>query len=599
MDGSICTQQAKVVWDKIRADAEQAYDRTSACSFTSFVGYEYTAMAANGRCADSDLLPCWDNAQDNAVPNVPDATTPSASCPSRASCDCPSGQPCIKNFTGNSGADNLHRNVIFRNDDVIDQPISNIEIPLGCGSGTGCTSTPHWPVASPAVMLQGLKDQCINNPQKPRCDVLTIPHNPNMSRGSMFILPDNTPDGLTEAQLRHQLEPLVEITQIKGQSECRFNAKTGMAWTNPPDELCDFENEGFARLGGAAAGYLTADMQNQDTIPPRSYVRNTLENGIKYAAENGINPFQLGFVGALDNHNGTPGQSDAEQYAKSGAHGIESFAVSAEALNERFFLGIETNAGGLAVAWAEENSRDAIFTALKNRETYATSGTRPIVRFFGGPNVPKDICTKGDFAARGYANGVPMGGTLLGPAHTAPRFAISALMDPGWPGHPGTPVQRAQIIKGWVDAGGQTHEAVYDVAGNADKNAATDMVDLRTCTPKGGGMKDLCTVWTDPAFDPTQHAFYYVRILENPSCRWSQFYCNARGVDCSKPMGTCRSEGHASDGRGCSSNAECGGGVCTLPDSYEEFEYRQCCSGIVPQTVQQRAWTSPIWYTPS
>ena len=599
MHGSICTQQAKVVWDKIRADAEQAYDRTSACSFTSFVGYEYTAMAANGKCADSDALPCWDNGQNNAVPDVPDAPTPSSTCPRRASCDCPSGQPCIKNFTGNSGADNLHRNVIFRNDDVIDQPISNIEIPLGCGFGSDCTSTPHWPVASPAVMLQGLKDQCINNPQKPRCDVLTIPHNPNMSRGSMFILPDNTPDGLTEAQLRHQLEPLVEITQIKGQSECRFNAKTGMAWTNPPDELCDFENEGFARLGGAAAGYLTADMQNQDTIPPRSYVRNTLENGIKYAAENGINPFQLGFVGALDNHNGTPGQSDAEQYAKSGAHGIESFAVSAEALNERFFLGIETNAGGLAVAWAEENSRDAIFTALKNRETYATSGTRPIVRFFGGPNLPKDICTKGDFAARGYANGVPMGGTLLGPAHSAPRFAISALMDPGWPGHPGTPLQRAQIIKGWVDAGGQTHEAVYDVAGNADQNGAKDMVDLHTCTPKGGGMKDLCTVWTDPAFDPTQHAFYYARILENPSCRWSQFYCNARGVDCRKPMGTCRSEDHGLDGRGCSSNAECGGGVCTLPDSYEEFEYRQCCNGIVPQTVQQRAWTSPIWYTPS
>jgi len=150
-----------------------------------------------------------------------------------------------------------------------------------------------------------------------------------------------------------------------------------------------------------------------------------------------------------------------------------------------------------------------------------------------------------------------------------------------------------------VDAGGQTHEAVYDVAGNADQNGAKDMVDLHTCTPKGGGMKDLCTVWTDPAFDPTQHAFYYARILENPSCRWSQFYCNARGVDCRKPMGTCRSEDHGLDGRGCSSNAECGGGVCTLPDSYEEFEYRQCCNGIVPQTVQQRAWTSPIWYTPS
>jgi uncharacterized protein DUF3604 len=327
-------------------------------------------------------------------------------------------------------------------------------------------------------------------------------------------------------------------------------------------------------------------------------VRNTLENGIKYAAANGINPFQLGFVGALDNHNGTPGQSDAQQYAKSGAHGILSFAVSGEALNERFFLGLETNAGGLAVAWAEENSRDAIFTALKNRETYATSGTRPIVRFFGGVNLPKDICKKGDFAAQGYANGVPMGGTLLGPANTAPRFAISALMDPGWPGHPGTPLQRAQIIKGWVDAAGQTHEAVYDVAGKSGK-PDKDMVDLRTCTAKGGGMKDLCTVWTDPSFDANQHAFYYARVLENPSCRWNQYYCNARGVDCNKPMGTCRSDDKKFDGRGCNSNAECGGGVCTLPDSYEEYEYQQCCSDIVPKTVQQRAWTSPIWFTPS
>src|SRR5438552_14289455 len=259
-----------------------------------------------------------------------------------------------------------------------------------------------------------------------------------------------------------------------------------MAWTNPPDELCDFENEGFARLGGAAAGYLTADMQNQDTIPPRSYVRNTLENGIKYAAENGINPFQLGFVGALDNHNGTPGQSDAEQYAKSGAHGIESFAVSAEALNERFFLGIETNAGGLAVAWAEENSRDAIFTAMKNRETYATSGTRPIVRFFGGFDLPADICATGAFAARGYANGVPMGGCLrrhpdplgacpAGDGTQAPSFAVDAMMDPGWPGHSGTLLQRVQIVKGWVDAAGTTHDKEYDVAVDPNNGATVDL----------------------------------------------------------------------------------------------------------------------------
>jgi len=595
-DGVLCERQARMVWDKIRSDAEAAYDRTASCTFTSFIAYEYTAMAANGRCADTDALPCWDQSQNNAITGVPDAGwSPSA--------DCPSGVACINNFAGSAGADNLHRNIIFRNDDVIDTPISNIESPLGCGYGVECTSTPDSPVASPAVMLQRLVDECIENPDKPRCDVISIPHNSNLSGGSMFIVPENTPDGLAEASLRNQMEPLVELMQIKGQSECRFNARTGMAWTNPPDELCDFENQGWARLGGPAEGYLTDELQTTESIPPRSYVRNTLASGIAYASEEGVNPFQLGFVGGLDNHDGTPGQSDEQQYAKSGAHGIQSFATSAEALNERFFLGLETNAGGLTVAWAEENSRDSIFTALKNRETYATSGTRPIVRVFGGFDLPSDICEADNFAAQGYAHGVPMGSTLKRDpgirhrAQQAPSFAISALMDPGWSGHPGTQLQRAQIIKGWVDAAGQTHEMVYDVAGTTDDK---DKVDLHTCQPTGDGLKNLCTLWTDPDFDPALHAFYYVRVLENPSCRWNQYYCNARGVDCSKPMGVCRSQVlPAQEERGCNTEAECDGGICTLPDSYEEFEYTQCCSGIVPQTVQQRAWTSPIWHIPS
>jgi hypothetical protein len=137
---------------------------------------------------------------------------------------------------------------------------------------------------------------------------------------------------------------------------------------------------------------------------------------------------------------------------------------------------------------------------------------------------------------------------------------------------------------------------VYDVAGNHNNGAS---VDLRTCETRGNAFPQICTVWTDPDFDADEHAFYYARILENPSCRWTQFYCNARGVDCSKSMGSCRAEDPKFNGRDCNSNDECGGGVCTLPDSYEEFEYRQCCGNVVPMTVQQRAWTSPIWYTPS
>ena len=158
-------------------------------------------------------------------------------------------------------------------------------------------------------------------------------------------------------------------------------------------------------------------------------MRNTLKNGIAYEAQHGVNPFKLGFVGGLDNHNGTPGQSEEIDYARHGAHGSQSFATSSQILNEKFFLGFETNGGGLTVAWAEENSRDSIFSALARRETYATSGTRPVVRFFGGPSVPADICSRGDFAARGYASGVPMGGTL-GPGSGAPRFAVSATHGP-------------------------------------------------------------------------------------------------------------------------------------------------------------------------
>src|SRR5262245_7441186 len=269
-----------------------------------------------------------------------------------------------------------------------------------------------------------------------------------------------------------------------------------------------------------------------------------------------------------------------------------SFAVSGQILNPGFMLGAGTNGGGLTGVWAEENSRDSIFAALQRRETFATSGTRPVVRMFGGFTLPADMCRKGNFAQKGYDNGVPMGGSLSGPTAKAPSFAVAATMDPGWTGHPGTKLQRAQIIKGWVDGAGQTHEQVYDIAGDPNGNAS---VDLKTCKPKGGGgAEDLCAVWTDPAFRADQHAFYYARVLENPSCRWNQYFCNAKSIDCSKPMGTCP------NGKGCNTDSECKqGDQCALPATYTQFEYQQCCSADIPKTAQQRAWTSPIWYTPT
>ena len=585
--GIRCLEQAEHVWQRIQDDAEEAYDRSSACTFTSFIAYEYTAMMQTGRCENATDLPCWDQLDTGEV-----------------SVDCPAGGDalCTTDFPGAGGSSNMHRNIIFRNDDVLPLPISNIEAPVGCGSGESCDRPEPYPIGSPEQMLTDLRAACNDHPaDNPRCEALSIPHNPNMSRGAMFLLPES----LDEAQVRNEMEPLVEITQVKGSSECRFQASMPGAW-GATDEECSFESMNFSELNGA---WIASENRNTDNLPPNGYVRNTLKNGIAYEAENGINPFKLGFAGALDTHNGTPGQSEEIDYARHGAHGLQSFAVSYQALNEKFFLGLETNGGGMTAAWAEENSRDSIFEALKRRETYATSGTRPVVRFFGGTDLPPRMCTQGNFAAQGYENGVPMGGTLSEDGG-APRFAVNAMMDPGWPNHPGTKLDKIQIVKGWVDASGDTHEKVYDVAGGPQKTAirgGSDRlpevtgppVNLDTCEPNGVGHASLCTVWQDPDFDPDENAFYYARVLEQPSCRWNQYYCNARGVDCGKKMGVCGSTDSAFNGRGCNANAECGGGVCEPPVSYTAYEYQQCCSGEVPSTVQQRAWTSPIWYEPS
>jgi hypothetical protein len=226
---------------------------------------------------------------------------------------------------------------------------------------------------------------------------------------------------------------------------------------------------------------------------------------------------------------------------------------------------IEFSPGGLAVVWAEENARDSIFEALSRREAYGTSGTRPEVRFFGGWEYPEDMCEAANLAEQGYALGVPMGGDLRSrpadlDAAVGPTFVVSALQDPGTERRPGTALQRIQIVKGWTEDGA-THEKVYDVAGGPNDAS----VDLNSCTPLGAGARSLCQVWRDPNFDPNESAFYYARVLENPTCRWQQHLCVDAKVDCADP---------ASIGRG----------------------YAACCDSSVPRTIQERAWTSPIWY---
>jgi hypothetical protein len=458
-NGTPCLNQAGIVWSDLQAAAEQHYDRSSACDFTTFIAYEWSRS--------------------------PDGNT-------------------------------LHRNVFFRNENVPALPISTFE-----------QSTPEG-------LWSALQSGCLD--AGTGCDVLAIPHNPNLSNGRTFdpLGSDGLPMTEAEAQQRAALEPLVELLQHKGASECR----TGVDTT---DELCDFE-------------IVETDPAASDE--PLNYVRNALKRGLVLGRDLGTNPFELGFVGATDTHNAIPGATEEGEFVGHVGNTDDTVVQQLNANLRRF------SPGGLTVLYAEENARDSLFAAMRRRESYATSGTRPVVRFFGGYAYPSELCSAPDFVAQGYAGGVPMGGRLGASLRQPPRFAVSALMDPGTPETPGTPLQRIQIVKGWLDAAGATHEAVFDVAGSANNGAS---VDAATCATSGTDSASLCAVWQDPDFDASEPAFYYARVLENPTCRWSQRACLASGVNCS----------------------------AGAPPGFEA-----CCDGSIPATLQERALTSPIWHVP-
>jgi hypothetical protein len=468
-----CLAQASLVWTDLQAAAEQYYDRTATCGFTTFVAYEWT---------------------------------------------------------GNTNVQNLHRNVIFRNTVVPPLPISYVEQP------------------NAKLLWTALHAQCLdlNN----GCDVLAIPHNSNLSNGIMFrpVNPGGVPLTAADAAFRAAMEPVVEVTQHKGDSECRTGVLTN-------DELCGFEKWSGTRIG-------LPPLANQ-TYTPLLFVRNALKEGLVQEELLGVNPFRLGMIGGTDTHNSTPGAVREDAYqGHLGTRDATPALMMAPNAGVGVIGGAESNPGGLAVVWAEENSRDALFDALRRREVYATSGPRLLVRFFAG-DLSEVACDRADLVARAYESGVPMGGEIgpvLGVA--SPRFAVLAFKDPGDPGAPGTPLQRIQIVKGWVDATGTAQEQVFDVAGDGANGAS---VDTSTCATSGPGSDSLCAVWTDPGFDREQRAFYYARVIENPVCRWSARLCNAQGVDCSG----------------------------TPPAGLE-----QCCNPALPKTIQERAWTSPVWYRP-
>lgn len=344
-------------------------------------------------------------------------------------------------------------------------------------------------------------------------DVIAIPHNANMSGGLMYAPRKDDGSAFDQAyvQRRQHNEPLVEIVQTKGASETH-------TYLAANDEYAGFELlEPDALLIGGPTG-------NPDDAKT-NYVREGLKLGLQHEAKLGTNPFKQGFVGSTDTHNATPGRTVETSYQ--GHHGIRDNTIP-ERLNDN----PQNNPGGLAGVWATANSREAIFDALRRRETYATSGTRLRVRFFGGWDLDPQADRRPDMVHYCYSQGVTMGADLPEPPAGArqPVFVLWAYCDTA-----SAPLDRLQIVKGWLDQG-QVKEQVF-----ADVVVAGE-----------GGACELSGTWTDPSFDKNQRAFYYVRVLETPVKRWSYY------DDQASPLSTDK-----------------------------------------PEEIQERAWTSPIWYTPS
>jgi hypothetical protein len=389
-------------------------------------------------------------------------------------------------------------------------------------------------------------------------EALAIPHNSNGSDGLMFdtVRLNGRPIDRAYADLRMRNEPLAEISQIKGTSETHPSL-------SPNDEWANFEiMESY--IGSAKPVTKFAG----------GYVRRALEDGILMREKQGFNPFKFGFISSSDTHNAAPGsveevnyfskvgRSDGtpEQRGSAPPNGAKTWDAGAGPTGPGANLARfqSWGASGLAGVWAEENSREAIYAALRRKETFATSGPRIRVRFFAGYDLPANLMERPDTVRQAYAHGVPMGGDLLPSKGRAPTFMVWAVRDPS-SGY----LQRAQIVKGWVE-NGVAKEKVFDVACSdglkldrgawrCPSNGAS--VDLKTCQPdRFKGDVELRTTWTDPTFDPKQRAFYYARVLENPSCRWSTWDALRNG---------------------------------TPPNPK------------LQPTIMERAWSSPIWYEPA
>jgi len=316
------------------------------------------------------------------------------------------------------------------------------------------------------------------------------------------------------------------------------------------DEWCRFEDYRRDDASDCEGTPGSLGMTGNGCVDRLDTLRGILAAGMEEEGRIGVNPYRVGVIASTDTHAGTPGRVAEDDYTGHLGNAEDDLE---DRLREPGLVpgGIFDSPGGLAAVWAKENSRSAIFDALRRKETYGTSGPRMAVRFFGGWDLPDGLCSRSDLVAVADETGVPMGGTLdPSDATGAPRFVVSAQMDPE-----GVPLQRVQIIKGWTDATGASQISVVDVAGGDDGAE----VDLGTCAPQTMGTTTLCGSWVDPDFDPGQPAFYYARVLEDPTCRWSWRDCIA--LDPADRPEVCEDES-------------------------------------IPKTVQERAWTSPIWVTP-
>ena len=502
----------RTAWKDVIQSAQRHNDPGN---FTTFVAYEFTA-----------------------------STTRSANTEGASALGCLlSGNGC--NFEGAPPFENanLHRNVIYKGNKFTVEPFTRLK---------SVNPEKLW------TWMDDLRDRGV--------DTIAIPHNSNGSNGQMFEMEnwEGLPISTQYAEFRMRNEPIVEMTQVKGTSETH-------PILSPNDEWADFEIM-WQRVGNSSY-----------SRPFGSYVRQAYLDGLGMEEEGRGNPYKFGMVGASDTHTGAISDDESDFHSKIGIFdgtavgrgsvpisdadvelltgGQDIRQLSFKKIGDRNFNNTIFNtwgASGLAAVWAEENTRDSIFDAFRRKETYATSGSRIKLRFFGGYDIDESILSKDNLIKEAYKRGVPMGQDLAASDGKAPSFLIWAMRDKN-----AAPLQRVQIIKGWVEkTTGRPFEEVIDVACSdgllpdpvtkrcPDNDALVDISDCSISSDRGAN--EIKTVWTDDSFDSTVKSFYYVRVLENPSCRWSTWDAVKNGT---KPR--------------------------------EDLQ----------PTIQERAWSSPIWYS--